>query len=226
MAPTLPSSLSPHIAILSSTDLDELLKSASLPSLPHILQSFSPLPQGTFVRSVILQYPNQLSPVTTRTTALVSVPHTSFALRFSDLLEIEEASREQDDQRAERTLDWITARITHRSAKWVQDLEKMGDKDAVRTPWWDELRRCVEGDLFPSKFEAWNHPVARTPFSPSTVSPFDMLLSHTCCIYYRTQSTPSYYHSAFANYTIPTMGRHQLLAIHRNYPSPRFISFG
>ncbi|KAG6878643.1 hypothetical protein C0993_001166 [Termitomyces sp. T159_Od127] len=34
------------------------------------------------------------------------------------------------------------------------------DKDSYTTPWWDELRRCVEGDHVPSKTEGWNHPVA------------------------------------------------------------------
>ncbi|KDR85341.1 hypothetical protein GALMADRAFT_234163 [Galerina marginata CBS 339.88] len=143
MAPMLPSSLSPHICVLTSPDLSELLERSVLPPLHHILQSFSPLPQ-----------------VTTRTTSLVSVPHTSFALRFSDLQDVEEACREDDEQRAIRTIDWMTARISKRCAKWVQDMETVGDQEAVRTPWWDELRRCAEGDFVPAKTEAWNHPVA------------------------------------------------------------------
>lgn len=98
--------------------------------------------------------------MTTRTTSLVSVPHTSFALRFSDLAEIESGCREDEEQRAVRTLDWIGARIHKRCTKWMEDIEKNGDQDNVRTPWWDELRRCAEGDHIPSKTEAWNHPVA------------------------------------------------------------------
>lgn len=54
MAPTLPHSLSPHICILSAPDLSELLDKASLPPLQNILQSFSPLPQGTFPMPVIV----------------------------------------------------------------------------------------------------------------------------------------------------------------------------
>ncbi|KAH7928488.1 hypothetical protein BV22DRAFT_1082749 [Leucogyrophana mollusca] len=143
MAPVLPPSLSPHICILPSPDLNDLLESSSLPPLPHILQSFSPLPQ-----------------VTTRTTSLTSVPHASFALRFSDLSEIEAASREDEEQRAVRTIDWIGERINKRCNKWVEDLEKIPDRDAARTPWWDELRRCAEGDHVPSRTEGWNHPVS------------------------------------------------------------------
>ncbi|KAK0478294.1 ER-golgi trafficking TRAPP I complex 85 kDa subunit-domain-containing protein [Armillaria novae-zelandiae] len=143
MAPTLPSSLSPHICIIPSDDLTQLLHSSSLPSLPAILQSFSPLPQ-----------------VTTRTTSLTSVPHSSFALRFSDLSEIETACREDEEQRAARTLDWIGERIGRRCAKWVEDIQKLGEKDGSRTPWWDEVRRCVEGNHVPSRTETWNHPVA------------------------------------------------------------------
>ena len=26
--------------------------------------------------------------------------------------------------------------------------------------WWEEVKRCVEGDHVPSKTEGWNHPVA------------------------------------------------------------------
>ncbi|KAI0307705.1 ER-golgi trafficking TRAPP I complex 85 kDa subunit-domain-containing protein [Multifurca ochricompacta] len=150
LTPTLPSSLSPHICIISSPDLADLLSSFSLPSLHQILQSFSPLPQ-----------------VTTRTTSLTPVPLTSFALRFSDLAEIEEGCREDEEQRAGRTIDWISARIASRCAKWMEDWERIetaaldNDKpNNLRTPWWNEVRQCVEGDHIPSKFEGWNHPVA------------------------------------------------------------------
>lgn len=29
-----------------------------------------------------------------------------------------------------------------------------------RTPWWEELKRCVQGDHIPSTMEGWNHPVS------------------------------------------------------------------
>lgn len=97
--------------------------------------------------------------VTTRTTNLISVPHASFSLRFSDLEDIEAALKEDEDQRAVRTLDWIGDRINQRSARWVHDLEK-SDADTSRSPWWEELRRCAESDHLPSRIEGWNHPVA------------------------------------------------------------------
>jgi hypothetical protein len=53
--PPLPTSLSPHVCVLTSPDLDELLSASSLPPLPQILQSFSPLPQGMFL--IIFHYP-------------------------------------------------------------------------------------------------------------------------------------------------------------------------
>ncbi|KAG6879746.1 hypothetical protein C0992_012066 [Termitomyces sp. T32_za158] len=98
--------------------------------------------------------------VTTRTTSLLSVPHPSFALRFSDLAEIEAACAEPEEERAVRTIDWIGARINRRCAKWVEDMPKSNDKDSYTTPWWAELRRCIEGDHVPSRTEGWNHPVA------------------------------------------------------------------
>uniref|UniRef100_A0A0W0FGI2 Uncharacterized protein n=1 Tax=Moniliophthora roreri TaxID=221103 RepID=A0A0W0FGI2_MONRR len=142
MAPSLPTSLSPHICILSSPDLSDLLAASSLPPLPDVLQSFSPFPQ-----------------VTTRTTSLTSVSHPSFSLRFSDLKQIETACREDEEQRAARMLDWIGARINQRCARWVEDIEKLGDKQ-TKTPWWEELKRCAEGDHVPTRNETWNHPAA------------------------------------------------------------------
>ncbi|TEB39007.1 hypothetical protein FA13DRAFT_1724958 [Coprinellus micaceus] len=161
MAPVLPSSLSPHVCILPSPDLSDLLEESQLPPLQHILQSFSPLPQ-----------------VTTRTTNLTSVPHSSFALRFSDLHEVEDACREPDEQRAVRSLDWMTSRINKRCEEWVRDMEERGERellkvaeeDRLRTPWWDELRRCAEGDFVPDKVEGWNHPISAI-LAVSTAAP-------------------------------------------------------
>jgi hypothetical protein len=108
--------------------------------------------------------------VTTRTTTLTDVPHTSFALRFSDLAEIETACREDEEQRAVRTIDWMGERINKRSAKWVEDMEMANEKDVLRTPWWDELRRCAESDHIPSRVEGWNHPAAGAcPISVSII---------------------------------------------------------
>ncbi|KAF8213184.1 ER-golgi trafficking TRAPP I complex 85 kDa subunit-domain-containing protein [Mycena galopus ATCC 62051] len=182
MAPALPASLSPHICILSSPDLSQLLKSSLLPPLPHILQSFSPLPQ-----------------VTTRTTALTSVPHASFGLRFSSLAEIESACQEDEHQRAERTIDWIGARIGNRCARWLQDMEKLGEKDPIRTPWWDELKRCAEGDHVPSKIEGWNHPVALI-LAVSTTAPNP--LQAITALHSRAIEFPSWVDPSFLRYTL------------------------
>ncbi|KAJ7932534.1 ER-golgi trafficking TRAPP I complex 85 kDa subunit-domain-containing protein [Mycena leptocephala] len=182
MAPALPSSLSPHICILSSPDLTQLLKVSLLPPLHHILQSFSPLPQ-----------------VTTRTTALTSVPHSSFGLRFSSLPGIEAACREDEQQRAERTIDWIGARISNRCAKWLQDMEKLGEKDPVRTPWWDELKRCAEGDHVPSKTEGWNHPVAII-LAVSTTAPNP--LQAITALHSRAIELPPWVDPTFLRYTL------------------------
>lgn len=137
---------------------------------------------------------------------MVSVPHTSFALRFSDLHEIEEACREDDDDRAERTIDWITARINHRCAKWVQDMEKTADKDTTKTPWWDELRRCVEGDFVPSKTEGWNHPVAGTNILSGHLATADAPSSHTRRLNDDPKPITGYYGPTFAKQPIASMG--------------------
>lgn len=99
--------------------------------------------------------------MTTRTTTLVSVPHTSFALRFSELSDVESALHEDEEQRAGRTLDWIGARVAARSAHWV-DLAERKIGMSRTTPWWEEVKRCIEGEYTPNRFEGWNHPVAST----------------------------------------------------------------
>ncbi|KAI0639808.1 ER-golgi trafficking TRAPP I complex 85 kDa subunit-domain-containing protein [Trametes polyzona] len=145
--PTLPTSLSPHVCILASPDVQQVLEGAGLPPLPEILQCFSPLPQ-----------------ITTRTTSLTSVPHASFALRFSDVVEIEDAVHEDEEHRAGRMMDWMGSRISERCQRWVDMLETQaadgGKMWRDRTPWWEEVKRCVEGDHIPSSSEGWNHPVS------------------------------------------------------------------
>ncbi|KAI0778588.1 ER-golgi trafficking TRAPP I complex 85 kDa subunit-domain-containing protein [Trametes elegans] len=146
--PTLPNSLSPHVCILASPDVQQVLEGAALPPLPDILQCFSPLPQ-----------------ITTRTTSLTSVPHSAFALRFSDVVEIENAVHEDEEQRAGRTMDWVGSRISQRCHRWVDMMESSTIEGGAkiwrdRTPWWEEVKRCVEGDHVPSSSEGWNHPVS------------------------------------------------------------------
>jgi hypothetical protein len=102
--------------------------------------------------------------VNTRTTTLTTVPHASFALRFSDLAEVESAVHEDEEQRAGRTLDWIGSRIAAQSARWVEMVESSStrpdDPWRNRTPWWDEVKRCIQGDNVPNRVEGWNHPVS------------------------------------------------------------------
>lgn len=87
-------------------------------------------------------------------------------VRFSELAEIEAACKEDEEQRAARTIDWISSRVSKRCAKWVEDIEKYEETSAseelIEGPWWEEVRRCSEGDQTPSKYETWNHPVSST----------------------------------------------------------------
>lgn len=144
---------------------------------PHCLKFYSHSLLFHRVRRAlfeVLLLPTHMLLVTTRTTSLTPVPLASFALRFSDLGEIEDGCREDEEQRAGRTIDWISARISSRCAKWLEDWERVEAAAAqneransnlpVRTPWWNELRLCVEGDHIPSKSEGWNHPVASVCF--------------------------------------------------------------
>lgn len=89
------------------------------------------------------------------------MPHASFALRFSELPDVESSLHEDEEQRAGRTLDWIGSRVGVRSTRWVETIERKGKDDGSwRAPWWDEVKRCVEGEHVPNRYEGWNHPVA------------------------------------------------------------------
>ena len=52
MSPTLPVSLSPHICVVSSPDVEVALRSGALPPLPQLLQSFTPLGSGKETQSM------------------------------------------------------------------------------------------------------------------------------------------------------------------------------
>lgn len=98
---------------------------------------------------------------------MTPVPHTSFALRFSDLEEIELACKEDEGTRSGRFIDWLGGRISRKAPAWVKDVERGHLNGATpRTPWWDEIKRCVEGDWTPSRHEGWNHPVSSELYAP------------------------------------------------------------
>lgn len=111
--------------------------------------------------------------VTTRTTTLTTVQHAKFTLRFSDLSEIEAACKEDEEQRAGRLIDWISSRIGKKCARWVEEVERIEDNATDpnhsataegRAPWWEEMKRCAEGDHAPSRTEGWNHPTSSEHF--------------------------------------------------------------
>lgn len=92
------------------------------------------------------------------------VTHPSFALRFSDLVQVESACREDEEMRASRTIDWVGGRIARKAPEWVHDVESRNKGEPMKgdTKWWQELKECVDGDRAPARGEGWNHPVART----------------------------------------------------------------
>ncbi|GJJ13919.1 hypothetical protein Clacol_008176 [Clathrus columnatus] len=145
IAPVLPISLTPLVCIFQSKELSDVLSDKSLPLLHQILQTFSPLQQGQYFDAFKRIYFSQL----------------------------ENACKEDEDERASRIVDWIGQRITREADKWVKSVES--DKNGVAnhpsdTPWWRELQLCVEGDSVPTRFEGWNHPVA-VILAVSTLAP-------------------------------------------------------
>lgn len=143
MSASLPLSLSPHVVVLASPDLVDLLKDRKLPPLPDLLRSFTPLES-----------------ISARTTGLATVTHDKYFVRFSDLLEVESACKEDEEIRAGRMFDWMGSRVSRRAAAWVKEVEEKPLNLNKEMKWWEDIRLCAEGDTAPSRTEGWNHPVA------------------------------------------------------------------
>ena len=103
--------------------------------------------------------------VSARTTALATVTHDKYIIRFSDLSEVEAASKEDEEVRAGRTFDWMSSRVSRKAATWVTEVEERPLNLGKEMKWWQDVRLCAEGDIAPSRTEGWNHPVACTLFS-------------------------------------------------------------
>lgn len=73
---------------------------------------------------------------------------------------MENSSREDEESRASRTIDWIGGRIARKAAGWVSEVEEQRGVLKHESPWWRELKECVEGNRVPVHGEGWNHPVA------------------------------------------------------------------
>ena len=82
--------------------------------------------------------------------------HPNFNIRFSALGDVEDACKEDEEARAERTMDWIGGRIAQQAGAWLEN-PRMIEHER----WWTELRACVEGERVPVRGEGWSHPVAR-----------------------------------------------------------------
>lgn len=53
----------------------------------------------------------------------------------------------------------MNSRISEKAVKWVEIMDR-NKSEGVTTPWWEELKKCAEGNVVPSRAEGWNHPVA------------------------------------------------------------------
>lgn len=113
-------------------------------------------------------------------------------------MEVEAACKEDEEQRAGRFIDWVTSRISRRSDRWVKEVEKLEDNgkglhtpNEGRTPWWEELRKCTEGDLVPLRSEGWNHPVSSMFCSLIEQNFYELTTVHDTVIYAVSTNTPN-----------------------------------
>ncbi|PSS37571.1 hypothetical protein PHLCEN_2v587 [Hermanssonia centrifuga] len=102
-------------------------------------------------------------------------------------------------------MDWIGARVATRCARWVDMVESdatSGQDDISwddKTPWWDEVKRCVESDHVPNRVEGWNHPVAIVyAVSTLAVNPLQALQA----LHARTVDFPPWVDSTCLRYSL------------------------
>lgn len=126
--------------------------------------------------------------------------HTAFHLRFTNLEEVELACKEDEETRASRFIDWLGTRIARRAPKWVDEVsQRPPETSHTRMPWWDDLKKCVEGDWIPSRSEGWNHPVA-VIYAVSTMAPNP--LQAVSLLYSRPLDLPPWVESSILRYIL------------------------
>ena len=127
-------------------------------------------------------------------------------------------------------MDWIGNRVQPRCAAWVETVEAQlasGKTDGLwrdRTPWWEEVKRCVESDHVPNRSEGWNHPVASSYLSsgePQSLSSMFVFNSNICSVDYCCEPPTSIAGIAFTSHRISSLGGYCLPPLFSHCPSVR-----
>ncbi len=131
-------------------------------------------------------------------------------------------------------MDWIGSRISQRCERWMDMLEtdtKEGGKMwRTRTPWWEEVKRCVDGDHVPSSVEGWNHPVSRAYGRSPTLFLLELTVPLVSChsnpgrVHNSCKSIASFARPHLACIRLSALGRYHLLTLFLDHPSCEFTT--
>lgn len=110
-------------------------------------------------------------------------------------------------------MDWIGNRVQPRCTAWVEMVEVQAASEKPEgpwmdhTPWWEEVKRCVESDHVPNRSEGWNHPIASSYSSRGcTFSHCVLFHSNICGIHHCAQPVASIAGPARANSRLSALG--------------------
>ncbi|KAG9118362.1 hypothetical protein FRC07_007148, partial [Ceratobasidium sp. 392] len=137
--------------------------------------------------------------VSARTTTLAPVTHNRYFIRFSNLQDVEAASKEDEESRAGRTFDWMGTRISRKAAAWVAEVEEKPLNLGKEMKWWQDIRLCAEGDIAPTRTEGWNYPVALI-LATSTMAPNP--LQSIAALHTRALEFPPWVDSTLLKFTL------------------------
>ncbi|PWN20691.1 hypothetical protein BCV69DRAFT_312642 [Microstroma glucosiphilum] len=156
--------LSPRIAVLSSPDVDEILRPNNFGDLSDCLRPFEEILQGVIVRT------SQLESKQCPSFPIRFDPLSAFAVQQRASIDPENATAGRD-VRPEETLDRINAHVTANARKWeakTSELQIEDEGDARRvaessiediTPWYTYGRDAVLRSRSISRHETFGHPV-------------------------------------------------------------------
>ena len=123
----------------------------------------------------------------------------------------------------------MSSRISEKAAKWVEIMDR-SRSEGVTTPWWEELKKCVEGNVIPSRTEGWNHPVASESRSRllHLTRPFGLTFdfSHLRCVHGGRKPAPGSPRPTREADRLTAMGGPYLHSLYARYPMRHLISLG
>ena len=122
----------------------------------------------------------------------------------------------------------MSSRISEKAAKWVDTMDQTRSEGVI-TPWWEELKKCAEGNVVPSRTEGWNHPIASKECSGSSILSLvfsAFYSSHLCCVHNSRKSSPGSPGLTRETDRPAAVGGSHLSSLYTRYPMRSLVALG